>query len=557
MSSVSRHKTTIQEEPLPSLSSNAPTDPADPRRPASKLWQWFRSIIPTIAVVAALAGLGAWGYGSDWTLPKFSALMGRDTTDSELWCEEHNVPEAICIECNSQLLPKGEDYGWCRVHGVSNCPLAHPDVAQLKSIPNITSGDLERASRALALRPRAENNSHCQLDQRRIQFASVEAIEKAGVDIAVVNESPVLEAVTANGEVVYDATRSARLASRVAGTILRVNTQVGDRVQKGDVLALVDAADIGKAKAEFLQAIVQLRLKRIDVERLKPLAESGSVPGRQLREAESAFEQAKIRLLGAQQALANLGLAVRTADYAELDTDEIARRIQYLGLPANVVAQLDELTSTSNLFPLRSPLDGIVVDCKVVPGEVVDTTETIFGVADVREMWLMLDVRQEDAQYIALGQPVLFRASERKGVPEITGSISWISTSADDQTRTVKARANLPNADGRLRANTFGTGRIVLRDEPRAIVVPSEAVHWDGCCNIVFVRDKDYFQPDSPKFFHIRKVRLGVHDGDTSEIIAGLLPGEVIASKNSVVLEAQLLKSNLGAGCACCAAPKK
>ena len=557
MSSFIRRETTSQPdlpEPLPSKTSAASVDPP---HSAAMLWQWFRSVIPTVAVIVVLAGLGAWGYGSDWTLPKFSTLMGRDADNAELWCEEHNVPEAMCIECNTQLLPIGEDYGWCRVHGVTNCPWEHPDVAQLKAIPSITPDDLDRASRALALRSRAENNSRCQFDQRRIQFASVEAIAKAGVDIAVVGESPVLEAVTANGEVVYDATRSARLASRVAGTVLRVNAQVGDRVKKGDVLALVDAADVGKAKAELLQAIVELRLKRIDAEQLKPLAQSGSVPGRQLREAESALEQAKIRVLGAEQSLANLALAVRAADFADLDTDEIARRIQYLGLPSEMVAQLDELSSTSNLFPLRSPLDGIVVDCQVVAGEVVDTTETIFGVADVRTMWLMLDVRQEDAQYITLGQPVLFRASERKDEPEITGSISWISTSADDQTRTVKVRANLPNTAGQLRANTFGTGRIVIREEPRAIVVPSEAVHWDGCCHVAFVRDKDYFQPESPKFFHVRKVRLGVRDGDTTEIIAGLLPGEVIAGKNSVVLEAQLLKSNLGAGCACCNVPKK
>jgi cobalt-zinc-cadmium efflux system membrane fusion protein len=556
MSSFIRHETTSQTVSLESLPSIASAAPAEPSHPALKLWQWFRSIVPTVAVIVALAGLGAWGYGSDWTLPKFSSLVGRDTANTELWCEEHNVPEAMCIECNAQLLPMGEDYGWCRVHGVTNCPWEHPDVAELKTIPSISPDDLERAGRALALRSRAENNSRCLLDQRRIQFASVEALEKAGVDIAVVSERPILEEVTANGEVIYDATRSARLASRVAGTVLRVNAQVGDRVKKGDVLALVDAADVGKSKAEFLQAIVRLRLKRIDVERLQPLAKSGSVPGRQLREAESALEQAKIRLLGAQQALANLGLAVRAADFADLDTDEIARRIQYLGLPAELIAQLDELSSTSNLFPLRSPLDGIVVDCQVVSGEVVDTTETIFGVADVRTMWLMLDVRQEDAQYIALGQPVLFRASERKGEPEITGSISWISTSADDQTRTVKVRANLPNTDGQLRANTFGTGQIVIREEPRAIVIPSEAVHWDGCCNVAFVRDKNYFQPESPKFFHVRKVRLGVQAGATTEIIAGLLPGEVIASKNSVVLEAQLLKSNLGAGCACCTVPK-
>ncbi len=363
-------------------------------------------------------------------------------------------------------------------------------------------------------------------------------------------QRPITEAVVANGEIVYDETRSAHLASRVAGTVLRVTAQVGDQVKKGDVLALVDAAEVGKSKAEFLQAIVQLRLKKIDAERLQPLAESGSVPGRQLREAQSSLEEAKIRLLRAQQALANLGLTLQVAEFADLDTDEIARRIQFAGLPGAIVAELGDLASTSNLFPLRSPLDGVVVDCKVVPGEVVDTTTTIFGVADVRQMWLTLDVRQGDVPYVALGQSVLFRSSERKKSAEIQGTIRWISTSADDQTRTVKVRADLPNPDGRLRANTFGTGRIVLRDEPRAVVVPSEAVHWDGCCNVAFVRDKNYFQAGSPKFFHVRKIRLGAENDGMTEIIAGLWPGEVIASKNSVVLEAQLLKSNLGAGCA-------
>jgi membrane fusion protein, heavy metal efflux system len=82
-------------------------------------------------------------------------------------------------------------------------------------------------------------------------------------------------------------------------------------------------------------------------------------------------------------------------------------------------------------------------------------------------------------------------------------------------------------------------------------------VHSDGDCTIVFVRDKDYLHDGSPKFFHIREVRLGVRAGETTEVIAGLLPGEVVASKNSMVLEAQLLKSNLGAGCPCCAPTKK
>ena len=112
-------------------------------------------------------------------------------------------------------------------------------------------------------------------------------MEKAGVDIAVVEQQPVVEAVVANGEIVYDETHMAHLASRVAGTVWRVEKQVGDAVAKGDVLALIDAADVGRAKSELLQAIAQLRLKQANVERLQPLAADGAVPGKQLQRSRS------------------------------------------------------------------------------------------------------------------------------------------------------------------------------------------------------------------------------------------------------------------------------
>jgi cobalt-zinc-cadmium efflux system membrane fusion protein len=162
----------------------------------------------------------------------------------------------------------------------------------------------------------------------------------------------------------------------------------------------------------------------------------------------------------------------------------------------------------------------------------------------------MLHLRQDDVAYLALGQTVTFG---RRGESEVKGKLAWISTEVDEQTRTVKVRVEVPNPDGRLKANTFGDGRIVLREEAKAVTVPDEAVHWEGCCNVVFVRDKRYFEEGSPKFFHVRKVRVGVKNDGQAEIIAGLAPGEIVAARNSVVLAAQLLKSNLGAGC--CEAP--
>lgn len=538
-----------QPRPLP-----AKVPPA--RRRTVGVWSWIRRAVPTAGVVGALAGLAYWGHHTEWTLPKLSSLIGGGVHQADDWCKEHNVAESQCIECNSQLVPPLKDYGWCKEHGIAQCPLHHPDVAQSKSLQHVSTADLERARRALALMPRPENNSRCRLYQHRIQFASAQAAEKVGLDIAVVQQRPIIETVVANGEVVYDETRMAHLSSRVSGSVWRVERKVGEQVAKGDVLALVDSADVGRAKSEFLQSIAHARLNQKVIERLRPAAQKGAISERTLMEAEAAYQEARIRLQSAQQTLANLGFMVRAEQFAGADTDEITRQIQLLGVPPELVSTLDHTPTTSNLIPVRSPLNGIIIGRNVVEGEVIDPKTVLFSIADIGRLWLTLNVRQEDAKYLSLGQPVLFHSSDNKDAREIKGSLSWISTAADEQTRTVKVRVNLPNAGGRLKANTFGTGRIVLREEPKAIVVPSESVHWDGSCYVVFVRDKNYLQPNAPKFFHVRSVRPGVKEGDTTEIIVGLLPGEIVAAKNSVVLEAQLLKSNLGEGCGCCCSVK-
>ena len=106
----------------------------------------------------------------------------------------------------------------------------------------------------------------------------------------------------------------------------------------------------------------------------------------------------------------------------------------------------------------------------------------------------------------------------------------------------------LPNDAAGLRSNTFGTARVVLREEPKAVVVPNAAVHWDGTCHVVFVRDRDFQMPDGLKVFHVRKVVPGAKDETSTELLAGVLPGEVVATKGSAGLRGELLKANLGEG---------
>jgi membrane fusion protein, heavy metal efflux system len=520
-------------------------------QPAGALKRFLLLVIhqvPTVLIVATFAGLGAYGHFTHWKLPKFSALTGSAGSIRKDWCEEHGVPESKCVECNPDLMPKGPDYGWCAEHGVHNCPLHHPDVAQLKDVPIVSQADFERAARALAGFSRPENNSTCKVYQRRIQFASVEAVKQAGVDVEPVERRAVSEWIAGNGDITYDQTRFANLSPRAAGSVWRVEKNVGDHVRAGEVLAIIDSILIGQAKSELVDALVQENLQQKTMDRLRGLGQA--VAGRQVLEAETAFEKAHVAVLEAQQTFANLGIPVDLEVLKGLPNDEKVARLRHLGLEGAVAPELLSTVTTANLLPLRSPMDGVIVDRRVVAGEVVDTTAILFRIADTSQMWLNLSVPLENASKLSLGLPVRFRPDGSR--EELTGTLNWISTAADKQTRMVKVRAELPNAEGRLRDETFGAGKIILREEPEAIAVPSESVHWEGCCHVVFVRDKHYFDsPDSLKVFHVRSVRLGATNDGFTEIIAGLLPGEVVAAKGSDVLSAQLLKNNLGEGCTC------
>jgi membrane fusion protein, heavy metal efflux system len=511
-------------------------------------------LAPNVLIVCALFGLAYWGHQTGWRLPRFAELAGQGGETPGDWCAEHAVPESVCVECNADLLPRGKSYGWCKVHGVHECLLEHPEVAQLYSTPSITPADLEQAQRALAFAIRPANSSKCKLHVRRIQFASDEAVARAGVEVVAAWKQRVIEAVGAPGEITYDPTRVANLSAPVAGKVWQAYRAVGQPVHKGDVLALVDAAEVGKVKGELLKALALLDVRSNSVERLRTLSQQGAVSAARLLEAETELGEAQIRLVAAQQALVNLGLPVAVDKLKGLAAAELGRRIQFLGLPEAIVTTLDRDTTTANLVPVTAPLDGVVVARKVVAGEQVDVARTLFVVADTRQVWLTLQVRQEDAK-------LLYARDDATGVPsqavrflpggadrEVHGEVAWISTAIDERTRTVQVRVNLPNPDGQLRAGTFGSGRIILREEPRAIVVPADSVQWEGDCHVVFVRDKNYDTPSGFKVFHTRTVRLGARDGANIEIIAGVLPGEMVVARGSGLMRSELLKNNLGEG---------
>jgi membrane fusion protein, heavy metal efflux system len=495
--------------------------------------------VPTVLALAAIAGAGAWAMSVGWKLPKTGA--GEESKAG--WCAAHNVPEDVCVECQSDLLPRPEPFGWCRTHGVHECPLCHPELAQLDQPYPVSEEDRARAKAALGFAPRPDNGRKDKLHERRIQFASLDAYERSGVEVSPAFRGPIAEAAEIHGEVTHDPGRVAHVSSRAAGSVWKVLRHLGDPVEEGDVLALVDAAAVGQAKAEYLHWLAQLDVRT----RTRAQMDPAVVPAPTVTAADAAVREARIKLASARQALINLGLVVPADNFKGLSDEQVVERVHFLGLPADEARRVDSRTTSNNLLPVRAPIAGTVASRDVVAGEVVDPSKMLFEVVDNSVVWLTVGVRNEDVARVRAGQTrVRFEPDGYAG--EVEGVVAWVSSEADHKSRTVRVRVNLPNPDGKLRANTFGHGHVVLREEPNAVLVPNEAIQVEGGNHYLFVRDRRFREEGVPKVFHTRTVRIGAKDERSTEVIAGVLPGELVATKNSTMLMAELLRGKIGEG---------
>jgi cobalt-zinc-cadmium efflux system membrane fusion protein len=213
-----------------------------------------------------------------------------------------------------------------------------------------------------------------------------------------------------NGVVAYDERRIAQLSTRVPGSIWRVEKRLGDEVRKGDVLLVIDSQEVGRLKAEFLNALVAFEARR---EQLAIFEEvKSAVMGRQLREAKAAMREARNHLSNAEQALVNLGFELSIRDYESLDDETRAARIRTLGLPPAMVAGIDRARVTSNLLPLYAPFDGVVVGRNIEPGQTVAASfqaPILFTIAqDLARMRIEIQVDEADIGEVAAGLPIRF-----------------------------------------------------------------------------------------------------------------------------------------------------
>jgi membrane fusion protein, heavy metal efflux system len=436
------------------------------------------------------------------------------------WCAGHGVPESICTRCNTSLIPEFKAKGdWCNEHNLpeSQCLICNPDLK----------------AKFEAMAPKADANA-----DRVVQLASGDVAKATGIESRPAAVREMTQTVETNAEVRYDQTRYAQVSPRVGGNVAKVRVQAGERVKRGDVLALVDSAEVGRAKAEFLTAAAVVAARQAALERVKSSTEQGFRNQSELIAAEAETREASIRLFNARQALVNLGLRVPDVKPGEVPAEH---DVQLLGLPESVRKELDEHQTTANLIPVVAPLDGVVVSRTAVEGELAEPAKAMFVVADTSRMWIKLDVPLAQLASLRTGQQVAFSA-EGLGKPAV-GVVTWISTEVDDRTRTVEVRAEVQNDGGRLLANMFGRARVSIATAANAATVPASAVQWDGTRDVVFVKVNE-------EVYLARRVETGVRDGDAVEVRTGVKPGDLVVVAGSYSLMSQLNRGKLGAGCA-------
>jgi cobalt-zinc-cadmium efflux system membrane fusion protein len=177
-----------------------------------------------------------------------------------------------------------------------------------------------------------------------------------------------------------------------------------------------------------------------------------------------------------------------------------------------------------------------------VHGALVEAGRPLFTLADRSVMWAMLNIPEPALAQVKVGQTVQTTVESLPG-RMFTGRLTWISAEVDERTRMARARAEVPNPDGLLKANMFARARILVRSAEGAVLVPASAICALEGKPFVFVKLAD-------DLFEARAVTAGIKFDGRLEVLAGLKPQEVVVVNHGFAIKSQWLSSRMGAGCA-------
>lgn len=338
---------------------------------------------------------------------------------------------------------------------------------------------------------------------------SFEQIEEAGIGIAPVISGRIVKEVAVPGRIATNTDSQAKIVPKLSGTAARIEKQLGEAVQKDDLLASLESRDMADAKADYLAAWRAEELASSIFEREERLWNQKVTAEQDYLSAKNSHQAAKIKLDLAHQRLHTIGLS----------DDEIK------GLP--------EITDERQyrFYEIRSPINGRVTARDIVLGQIVGTDREIFTIADLAKVWVEMAIPPGDLAFAHEGQEIRVEAGEEKG----TAKIIALSPVIDPETRTAKAIAELANSDNVWKLGDYVNARLISAEQDADLVVPRAAVQTINGNKVVFVTEGGGFRA--------RPVTIGRSDSMNVEVLSGLEFGETIATSNTFTLKAELGKS--------------
>ncbi len=317
-----------------------------------------------------------------------------------------------------------------------------------------------------------------------------------GIKVETLTGGSASSTISRPASVMYDLDQIAKVGPRIEAKVVKVMKDLGERVQKERPIALMSSVKLGKAKADYIRLRAQLKAEQARYEREQSLYKQEISSQAELLDAEANYQEAKAELNSAAEALRLYGMSQKDIE--------------------NIQAGSDQPLSH---FYLTSPLDGVIQERDISPGQTISPSETPIHVANLSKMWVMINAYEQDIRYLSKGQSVSLSVRSIPG-ETFEGTTDWVSYSLEEQTRTMPVRAVVENPNRKLRAGMFGTARISTGKERNVAMIPVDAVQTINSNKMVFVPGKEdgSYKPV--------EVMLGNENEGYVEVASGLQPGD-------------------------------
>lgn len=338
----------------------------------------------------------------------------------------------------------------------------------------------------------------------QLQFAEgAPQLTAVRIEAAIEAELPIAEPL--NGKLAYNEDLTARIASPVAGRIVRLNAAAGDNVKAGDVLVSIDAPDLALAVADTRKAQADEARKKLTLERARTLLDAEVVPRKD-------YEVAAADLAGAQA-----------------ETQRARARLKNL-TPAG--------GGDERGLALRSPVAGVVAERRANPAMEVQPgmAEPLFVVSNLKRLWVLIDLPE---QHLARVKPGLAVSVSVDAYPGETfrATVTRIGQVVNPDTRRVQVRCDLANPEGVLKPEMHARVSLLTSEGQKAVRLPNSALVTEGLYSFIFVETK-------PGVFSKKRVELSVQDREYSYVRSGVARGERVVIGGALLLQSELVSGS-------------